>query len=353
MSSPRNARHGQQVPRRLAPIDHVRALYEGAVKSMDPDRPCTIVHKKDLIDAVRRVSPTNRDRSPKIVLKKNNAGGRHGAVTELNGNAGKSEITNLEECINVHARRYNNLKAKCEKKQREVDLLMDQLGGLDKEIELSKMIDLTIAAEKQSAQEEKIRMDRDPINSPSQKKIESWDPSQDEAIHQNNVRVDTLRLRNEMERSVRMEQQKDVDIESDDDLLELRGSLKRKSARGVTNVSSSSDGVKSSSRNNSGEIDSKFDDDQSSQESKIGDTSKKRKKSKSKRKDKFSSKSKVGGVASKRGVGGGRKKSAVSLSGGSDGSSSAAKSGATTKKSRSGRRSVAKVKRGGRGANKR
>jgi hypothetical protein len=80
MSSPRNARHGQQVPRRLAPIDHVRALYEGAVKSMDPDRPCTIVHKKDLIDAVRRVSPTNRDRSPKIVLKKNNAGGRHGAV---------------------------------------------------------------------------------------------------------------------------------------------------------------------------------------------------------------------------------------------------------------------------------
>jgi hypothetical protein len=33
MSSPRNARHGQQVPRRLAPIDHVRALYEGAVKS--------------------------------------------------------------------------------------------------------------------------------------------------------------------------------------------------------------------------------------------------------------------------------------------------------------------------------
>ena len=61
-------------------------------------------------------------------------------MTELNGNAGKSEITNLEECINVHARRYNNLKAKCEKKQREVDLLMDQLGGLDKEIEsLQKM----------------------------------------------------------------------------------------------------------------------------------------------------------------------------------------------------------------------
>ena len=55
-------------------------------------------------------------------------------------------------------------------------------------------------------------------------------------------------------------EQKDVDIESDDDLLELRGSLKRKSARGVSNVSSSSDGVKSSSRNNSGEIDSKCDD---------------------------------------------------------------------------------------------
>ena len=38
------------------------------------------------------------------------------------------------------------------------------------ELRLSKMIDLTIAAEKQSAQEEKMRMDRDPINSPSQKK---------------------------------------------------------------------------------------------------------------------------------------------------------------------------------------
>jgi chromosome segregation ATPase len=144
MSSPRSSRHGQQVPRRLAPIDHVRALYEGAVKSMDPDRPCAIVHKKDLIDAVRRVSPTNRDRSPKIVLKKNNAGGGGGghgkSVTDLEGNAGKSEITNLEECINVHARRYNNLKAKCEKKQHEVDRLMDQLAGLDKEIEsLQKM----------------------------------------------------------------------------------------------------------------------------------------------------------------------------------------------------------------------
>ena len=85
-------------------------------------------------------------------------------------------------------------------------------------------------------------------------------------------------------------------------------------------------------------------------ESKIGDTSKKGKKSKSKRKDKFSSKSKVGGVASKRGVGGGRKKSAVSLSG-SDSSSNAVKAGATKKSSA--RRSVAKVKRGGRGANKR
>lgn len=136
-------KHGstQQIPRRLAPIDHVRALYEGAVKSMDPDRPCNIAHKKDLIEAVRRVSPTNRDRSPKIVIKKNNAvGGRHGVVTDLEGNAGKSEITNLEDCINIHARRFNNLKSKCDKKQQEVDKLMDQLAGLDKEIEsLQKM----------------------------------------------------------------------------------------------------------------------------------------------------------------------------------------------------------------------
>ena len=226
---------------------------------------------------------------------------------------------------------------------------------LKSELRLSKMIDLTIAAEKQSAQEEKIRQDRDPINAPSKNKVESWDPSQDEAIHQNNVRVDTLRLRNEMERSTRMKQierkddddDDDDDDDSDDDLLELRGSLKRQSARGL---------VDSTTSKNSHAMDSKCNDNDDGRNNETGETKKSGKKSIGDKSKTKKSKRKGSGVKNNNNTAGskrvgGRKASAISSS--SSNSSSSASNSSNSSNGKSGskksgpqRRSVAKVKRG-------
>lgn len=81
------------------------------------------------MDAVRRQSPSRRDHHMKTLRAKV-------LPQDLDtGSTGKSEIRNLEECVNIHARRYNELKSKCGKKQKEVDRLMDTLAALDKEID--------------------------------------------------------------------------------------------------------------------------------------------------------------------------------------------------------------------------
>lgn len=135
--SPHSSGASSGSPRRLQPIDHIRVLYEGAMASMDLSTPKVIMQKKDLIDALRRKAPSRRGVGGKMTLSKSV---NESALLEVGVSSGKGEIENLQECVNIHARRYNNLKSKCEKKQAEVDRLMDELAVLDKEIDsLRKM----------------------------------------------------------------------------------------------------------------------------------------------------------------------------------------------------------------------
>lgn len=129
----RGGRHGKDSHggRKLAPIDHMKVLYASSGGSgKEGGKPRRINQKKDLMDAVRRMSPSRTERlaaggkgkghhkKPKLVPKE-----------DTRSNLGNNEIKNLDEGVNMHARRYNDLKNKADKRQQEVDKLMDQLAG--------------------------------------------------------------------------------------------------------------------------------------------------------------------------------------------------------------------------------
>eukprot|EP00939_MAST-03C_sp_MAST-3C-sp1_P001950 g1950.t1 len=124
--------HRGESPKRLQPIDHIKAFYDGALASMDSSNPQMITQKQDLIEAIRRRIPSRGDiEGP----KKKSASHQNIGMDIEETDGGSAEIQSLQECVNIHARRFNNLKSKCEKKQAEVDRLMDELAVLDKEIE--------------------------------------------------------------------------------------------------------------------------------------------------------------------------------------------------------------------------
>lgn len=105
---------------------------------------------------------------------------------------------------------------------------------LKSELRLNRMIDLITNAEKQ-VQLEESKKDRD-LSSLAQREkskttIEKWGPSEDASVHRNNIRVDSLRLRDE--RTMKRAVADDVDPESDDedDFAAMRGTIKMKSIK--------------------------------------------------------------------------------------------------------------------------
>ena len=78
---------------KLVPIDHLKVLYEGSGASAGKSR--RINQKKDLLDAVRRMSPSRTE-----VLSQKGKGGRkktkHVKKEDTRVNLGNNEMKNLE-----------------------------------------------------------------------------------------------------------------------------------------------------------------------------------------------------------------------------------------------------------------
>tara|TARA_B100000795_G_scaffold49763_1_gene32695 strand:- start:198 stop:2222 length:2025 start_codon:yes stop_codon:yes gene_type:complete len=115
-----------------------------------------IFEKRDLVEAVRRLSPGRRSHSTPQLQNKNNTGNdtnRSNATDSGNGNSnsmkkghstkhkakpsrdedssGSSTLQALEAGVNMHARRYNELKVQADQKQRDLEKLLDKLHALE------------------------------------------------------------------------------------------------------------------------------------------------------------------------------------------------------------------------------
>jgi hypothetical protein len=108
-------------PRRLAPLDHIKNLYDGAAQNMSSSAEGgtqrRIYQKKDLMEAVKRVAPSSSpnkyagDLSP--VRPSTTSVSNAVPATDY----AKSTFDTLEAGVHQNAKRCNELKALIESKQ--------------------------------------------------------------------------------------------------------------------------------------------------------------------------------------------------------------------------------------------
>ena len=95
-------------------------------------RPRRIFQKKDLIEAVRRLSPGRGTPGMKRKMART-TGTRSTQALESGESATATTLRALETGVNMHARRYNELKMAANAKQKQLEKLCDQLHGLELE----------------------------------------------------------------------------------------------------------------------------------------------------------------------------------------------------------------------------
>ena len=95
-------------------------------------RPRRIFQKKDLIEAVRRLSPGRGTPGMKRKMART-TGTRSPQALESGESATATTLRALETGVNMHARRYNELKMAANAKQKQLEKLCDQLHGLELE----------------------------------------------------------------------------------------------------------------------------------------------------------------------------------------------------------------------------
>ena len=95
-------------------------------------KPRRIFQKKDLIEAVRRLSPGRGTPGMKRKMART-SGTRSTRSLETGESATATTLRALETGVNMHARRYNELKMAANAKQKELEKLCDQLHGLELE----------------------------------------------------------------------------------------------------------------------------------------------------------------------------------------------------------------------------
>ena len=135
-------------PRRLAPLDHIKVLYEGVNKSSSAKggRKQRIMHKKDLLDAVRSMQGPSkgarrRDGTAVPVIDDEGPDPLAAAMTAASAaGKGKSTLEVLQESVNVNARRYNEIKMTVEKQMNVLEKRLAELRDLQVDNEaLQKM----------------------------------------------------------------------------------------------------------------------------------------------------------------------------------------------------------------------
>jgi len=149
-------RDGATGPKRLAPLDHIKTLYDGAAASLTGE----IATKKDLVDAVKEMnasgtgvqSPTSaaedavsisnsKQRNSSLSGKASTKGNRNNAAAKPPRKRNRIKIPTsnvriksakeiLQETLNTNSRKYNELKVTSEVKDQELKKMVDELEGL-------------------------------------------------------------------------------------------------------------------------------------------------------------------------------------------------------------------------------
>ena len=118
---------------RLAPLDHIKNLYAGANAAIpNTGKQRRIFQKKDLVEAVRHVSPVKS-----VLAAQSKPQAMRGVTTDGPMADGLDSTTraliDLEDGVNHNARRFNDLKELGDRRQAELSRLQDQLAELEVE----------------------------------------------------------------------------------------------------------------------------------------------------------------------------------------------------------------------------
>jgi chromosome segregation ATPase len=122
-----------KIPRRLAPLDHIKILYKGASGKMSNAKQAPIKQKKDLMHIVRRIhAERNAPRKKTLATMKR---AKVSLIDQDTFDSGQAEINNLEQTVNRSARKYNTLVRDVEVKKGQIDKLLDQMAIIQREVQ--------------------------------------------------------------------------------------------------------------------------------------------------------------------------------------------------------------------------
>jgi len=111
--------------KKLTPIEHAKAQFELSNPG-STNKSKRIFQKKDLVDAVRKVQTVRCNTSPQTtdLISRDPSKSSILAEPEVRNPASR-EVEFLEEGVNHNARKFNDMKMMADKKQQELDKLID------------------------------------------------------------------------------------------------------------------------------------------------------------------------------------------------------------------------------------
>lgn len=115
----------------MAPLDHVRNLYADTAATLPAGRNRRILQKKDLIHAIRTMSPVKLGGSSKSASAPSLSLSSGGLLEQPDPTV--KALAELEMTVNTSARRYNELKILADKKAEQLKQLQDDLAELEVE----------------------------------------------------------------------------------------------------------------------------------------------------------------------------------------------------------------------------
>ena len=142
----RNISANSKIPRRLAPLEHIKILYKGASKKQDAK--ATIHEKKDLMRLVRQIHAKRNKPQRKLVLSelaKTSDVNASRLSTKLS--AAKHERQSLEQTLNINARKFNTLTDSVARDKMQIQTMLDSLALIERDVKALR------AAEKASTAE--------------------------------------------------------------------------------------------------------------------------------------------------------------------------------------------------------
>lgn len=142
----RNVNANSKIPRRLAPLEHIKILYQGASKKQDSK--ATIHEKKDLMRLVRQIHARRNRPQRKLQLSElSKTSDVNASRLSTKLDLAKEERKTLEATVNNNARKYNTLRDSVAKDKTLIETMLDDLALLERDVKALR------AAEKASTQE--------------------------------------------------------------------------------------------------------------------------------------------------------------------------------------------------------